>query len=337
MIVRRFRFLAVPLAATLIGLGGCSSRLSDAATVTFHDANGDHTVHITRSDFDQELHDLLANPKFVQALKSSSLFANVGGDASTDQELSSRWLTTLVRQAAVDGELDSARVTVKAADTSNATTDQGNTFSQPVFAAFSRSFATKLIDRDARLFAVYRYYQTCPSGRFISHILLKTKAAADAALKRIRAGQTFDEVARAQSTDSASAPQGGALGCLARDEYVAKFQSAAEAAPLGVITGPVQTQYGYHLILARPWNPAGDQQFAQVLTQVASAALSARLKALHVWVNPRYGTWGESKDANGNTNFAVTAPKVPNPRVCREDSAACTPTTTTTTTVPPGG
>src|SRR5437879_5632181 len=166
MIVRRFRFLAVPLAATLIGLSGCSSRLSDAATVTFHDVKGDHTVHITRSELDQELHDLLANPKFVQALKASNVFPNLGGDASTDPELSSRWLTTLVRQAAVDAEAESARVTVTAEDTNNATTDQGNTFSQPVFAAFSKSFASKLIARDARLFAVYRYYQTCPSGRF---------------------------------------------------------------------------------------------------------------------------------------------------------------------------
>jgi hypothetical protein len=336
MIVRRFRFLAVPLAATLIGLSGCSSRLSDAATVTFHDVNGDHTVHITRSELDQELHDLLANPKFVQALKASNVFPNLGGDASTDPELSSRWLTTLVRQAAVDAEAESVRVTVTAEDTNNATTDQGNTFSQPVFAAFSKSFASKLIARDARLFAVYRYYQTCPSGRFISHILLKTKADADAALTRIRAGQAFDAVARAQSIDSASAPKGGGLGCLAPDEYVSKFQSAAEAAPLGVITGPVQTQYGYHLILARRWDPTGDKQFAQVLTQVASAMLSARLKALHVWVNPRFGTWAESKDANGITNFAVKVPDVPNPRVCREDSAACTPTTTTTT-IPRGG
>jgi hypothetical protein len=335
MIARRCRFLAVPLVVASIGLSGCSSRLSDAATITFRDGNGDHTVHISRSELDEELHDLLANGKFVQALKSSSLFPNIGGDASTDQELASRWLTTLVRQTAVDAEAQSARVAVTPNDTTNAITDQDNSFSQPVFAAFSKSFASKLIDRDARLFAVYRYYQTCPSGRFLSHILLKTKAQADAALARIRAGQKFDVVARAQSIDTTSGTRGGALGCLAPGEFVPEFQSAAEAAPLDVVTGPVQTQYGYHLILARRWDPVGDQPFAQALTQAAGAVLTARLKALHVWVNPRYGTWGETKDADGNTSFAVVAPTVPNPRVCREKSAACTPTTTTTT-VPTG-
>ena len=100
-------------------------------------------------------------------------------------------------------------------DTNNATTDQDNSFSQPVFAAFSKTFASKLIDRDARLFAVYRYYQTCPSGRFLSHILVATKDQADAALASIRAGQKFDVVARALSIDTTSGTRGGALGCLA--------------------------------------------------------------------------------------------------------------------------
>src|SRR5258706_318627 len=86
MIARRFRFFAVPLAVGVIGLGlsGCSSRLSDAATVTFHDSGGDHTVHISRSELDQELQDLLANTQFVKELKASGVFPNVEGDATTD-------------------------------------------------------------------------------------------------------------------------------------------------------------------------------------------------------------------------------------------------------------
>ena len=117
---------------------------------------------------------------------------------------------------------------------------------------------------------------------------------------------------------------------------VEPFAQAAFALKPYQLSDVVMTQYGYHLILERRWDPVGDQPFAQALTQAAGAVLTARLKALHVWVNPRYGTWGEIKDANGNTGFAVTAPTVPNPRVCREKSAACTPTTTTTT-VPAGG
>jgi parvulin-like peptidyl-prolyl isomerase len=44
------------------------------------------------------------------------------------------------------------------------------------------------------------------------------------------------------SIDTTSGTRGGALGCLAPGEFVPEFQNAAEAAPLGVVTGPVHTQ-----------------------------------------------------------------------------------------------
>jgi hypothetical protein len=120
---------------------------------------------------------------------------------------------------------------------------------------------------------------------------------------------------------------------------VAPFQDAADAAPIGVVTQPVKTQFGYHLILVRPWDAQRDQQYAQALSQAAAAVLSQRLKDLKVWVNPLYGTWGQVTDSNGNPGLAVIPPTVPEPRVCREATAACTPgaTNATTTTVPAGG
>lgn len=341
MIARRFRRFAVPLvvAAVAVGLTGCESSTFDAATVTLHDNRGNHVVHITRSDLTSELDQLLANKSFVQELEQSGIFPGVGGGGTTDQQLAGRWLTTLVRQAAVDEEFRTTRVSVTSADTSQAQQDQVSTFSQAVFAAFPKAFANKLVEREARLLAVYRYYQTCPSGRFVSHILLKTEATANAARQEIEAGASFATVAKAQSTDTASGKVGGALGCLSAGEFVSEFQNAADAAPLGVLTGPVKTQFGYHLILVRAWDPVGDKAYTQALAQAASAVLGARLNALKVKVDPRYGSWAKQTDSSGNAGFAVVAPKVPAPGVCREKNSVCrpTPTTASTTTVPAGG
>lgn len=344
MIARRFRFrfrrLAAPLGVAVLGLGlaGCSNRSTDAATVTYHDAGGDHTVHITRDELTRQLNALLSNEGFVTELKSSSIFPNVDGTASTDQELSSRWLTTLVNQAAVDAEFESAKLTLTSDDVTQAKADQAQSFTQAVLNGFSTKFSNQLIDSDARLFAVYRYYGTCPSGRFVSHILLKTKAQADAELALIKSGQVaFTDVAKAQSTDTTSGKVGGALGCLTPGEFIPVFEDAAQSAPLGTVIGPVHSQFGYHLILVRKWDPVGDKAYAQTLTQAASAVLAARINALKVVVDPRYGSWGKTApDANGNTGFAVIPPTRPNPRVCRESGATCAgPTTTTTTTVAP--
>jgi parvulin-like peptidyl-prolyl isomerase len=341
MMVRRLRRLAVPLVvgAVALGLTGCDNSTSDAATVTLHDSSGDHVVHISRSELTSEIGQLLANKSFVDELQKSGVFPDVKGTGTTDQQLAGRWLTTLVRQSAVDAEFSSVHAAITAEDTNNAISDQQSNFSQAVFAAFPKAFANKLVDRDARLFAVFRYYQTCPSGRFVSHILLKTEAEANAARQLIQGGETFANVARTKSIDTTSGKAGGALGCLTPDEFVPPFENAANAAAFGVVTGPVKSQFGYHLILVRRWDPVGDKSYAQALSQAASAILSARLKALKVRVDPRYGTWSEQTDSSGNAGFAVVPPSVPNPGLCREKNAVCRPTSTTTstTTVPAGG
>jgi hypothetical protein len=334
------RRLAGLLAVGVLGAGlsGCTNRTSDAATVSYHDSTGDHTVHITRADLDDELQALLSNGLFTKQLQTSGIFPNVGGKITTDTQLSSRWLTTLIRQTVVDAEMASDKVTVTSIDTSQATQDEQSTFSAPVLAAFDKEFAAKIVNRDAQLFAVYRYYQTCPSGRFVSHILLPTKERADAALALIRGGEKFSDIAKTQSTDTASGKAGGALGCLTPHEFVQEFQSAADTAPLGEVTEPVKSKFGYHLILVRAWNPAADTTaYGQGLTQAASAVLSARLRDLKVWVNPRYGTWAPETDAQGNTNFTVIPPAAPQVRTCRETTPVCAPPTTTTTTVPAAG
>jgi len=340
MIARRYRRAAIGLVVAAIGLGltGCSSRASDAATITYHDASGNHTVHITRTDFDDEMHQLVSNTKFTAILKEGGGYANLGGTEYTDQGLSTQWLTSLIEQVAVDTEATRDHLTIAPADTTYGTTQEGQRFTAEVFAAFPKSFADKLVERDARLSSVFRYYATCPSGRFVSHILYKTKVAADVGLRIIQAGRSFASVAKTQSTDTGSAPQGGALGCLTPSEFVPEFQNAATAAPLDVVTGPVKTQFGFHLILVRRWDSTADAAYAQALQQAAGTALTAQLNDFHVSVDPRYGTWQKVTSANG-TQFAVVAPKVPALRTCREQTTTCAPptTTTTTTTVPAGG
>jgi hypothetical protein len=114
------------------------------------------------------------------------------------------------------------------------------------------------------------------------------------------------------------------LGCLSPGQFVPEFQNAADKLPVNVVSAPVKTQFGYHLILNQPWDPkyAANQQIAQGLQQAASGALNARLRALKVHLDPRFGTWGLVQSQTGS-DYRVTPPDEPNPRNQRE------PTTTT--------
>ena len=88
-------------------------------------------------------------------------------------------------------------------------------------------------------------------------ILPRAVTAADSAAVRARAvalrarilgGEKFEDVARAESADSASAVNGGSLGRGAKGRFVAPFETAAYALKQGEISQPVLTPFGYHII-----------------------------------------------------------------------------------------
>lgn len=68
--------------------------------------------------------------------------------------------------------------------------------------------------------------------------------------QRIVGGENFADVARAESSDSASAREGGVLGSGTRGRFVPEFENAAFALSTGGISQPVLSQFGYHLIKA---------------------------------------------------------------------------------------
>jgi hypothetical protein len=337
MTVRPLRRVAIVILVGALGaaLAGCSnSGTSDAARVTYHDSAGAHTIDITRSDFTNQLEALSTNAPFAAQLEKNG-FTGLGNHSSTDQRLAAIWLTQLIRHAASDAEFHAQKLQITSEDTTDASTFEKSDFGS-LLATLPKGFLKTVLPSYERMAAVYRYYATCPSGKFVSHILLRTQQQAAATRRVIESGRaSFAALAKAQSTDTQSGANGGGLGCLSPSEFVEPFQSAAEGAQMGVVTPPVKTQFGYHLILVRPWDAQRDQQYAQTLAQAASAVLTQRLKDVKVWVNPLYGSWGQVTDSQGNPSLAVIPPVVPAPRVCREATAACAPTSSTS--VPAGG
>jgi peptidyl-prolyl cis-trans isomerase D len=77
---------------------------------------------------------------------------------------------------------------------------------------------------------------------------MATLAKANALRSEIAQGADFAEVAKRESADPASAPNGGDLGTFRRGAMVAAFDSAVFSLPVGQVSEPVQTEYGYHLI-----------------------------------------------------------------------------------------
>jgi parvulin-like peptidyl-prolyl isomerase len=67
-------------------------------------------------------------------------------------------------------------------------------------------------------------------------------------VERARSGEDFERLALDYSEDPGSGPSGGDLGWFGRGQMVAPFEEAAFSAQPGEIIGPVETQFGYHVI-----------------------------------------------------------------------------------------
>lgn len=93
---------------------------------------------------------------------------------------------------------------------------------------------------------------------------LQAKVRLLEARERIRAGESFAEVAKDVSDDPGSAAQGGDLGQVERGMMVAPFEEALFALEVGEISEPVKTRFGWHLIQLEAVESTKPQSLQQV-------------------------------------------------------------------------
>jgi peptidyl-prolyl cis-trans isomerase C len=80
-----------------------------------------------------------------------------------------------------------------------------------------------------------------------SHILVPTLNEAVNLSNQISDGASFAELAK-QHSKCPSGRNGGDLGMFGLGQMVKPFEDATIATPVGKVSQPVQTQFGYHLI-----------------------------------------------------------------------------------------
>ncbi len=160
----------------------------------------------------------------------------------------------------------------------------------------------------------------------VKHILVATQEEADAAKARLAAGEDFAAVADEISLDTGSA--GGDLGCTLARDYVDEFAQAALEAPLNEVVGPVQSEFGFHVLVVTERTVPTRTEYLAGTWDILSSSLatviwgdwiSQVIAAADVSVSAEYGVW---------TADGILAPG------SEATTTTTAPAATTTTTAP---
>ncbi len=318
--------VATLVAVSLLSLGACKSAAPYAAKV-----NG---VTLSKADLDAELKAIRDNKTYRELIEQQSP-VNGTGSGTFDSAFVARVLTRRIYLELIHQEVVKRKLKVTADDLDVAK-DQliqsiGN---EKTLAKFSKGYLSEIERTTAEVIVLQtaladasdknmRVYYNEHLDQFESacaaHILVETKAEADAIEKQLKASKdkaaTFAEVAKSKSKDPGSGANGGDLGCASPSGYVEPFKDAVRNQKVGEIGPPVQTQYGYHIIRVDKREPT--KPFEEVKEEVRQAITDGAQELFNeflgkassnakVEINPRFGTYDKTGDSP-----QVVPPKAP--------------------------
>jgi len=116
-----------------------------------------------------------------------------------------------------------------------------------------------------------------------SHILVETEQEAATVVEQLNDGADFAEVASAKSTGP-SGPNGGELGWFGAGMMVPEFEAAVQDMEVGEISEPVQTQFGWHVIMLNETRdkaaPALEEVREEIETKLSQELVASKIQEL---------------------------------------------------------
>ncbi len=148
--------------------------------------------------------------------------------------------------------------------------------SAPISGSTGLNIVKKLAEKDgekevaaSHLLICYKGAERCDNPQY------QTKEEALAKIQEIRktiTAKNFAEMVKKYSTEPGAATSGGVLGTFKKGTMVTAFENAVWDQPVGTITEPVETQFGYHLIYKTGETISKQYQVARILVKTKTKA-----------------------------------------------------------------
>jgi len=158
----------------------------------------------------------------------------------------------------------------------------------------------------AEVEAVYRANPVRLGAMCLRHVLVADEATARSVATALRNGDDVEDVVSTWSTEPGAAERGGALEgpdgpCIRLSDYQAQFDPDFLLSALGVSPAspsePVKSQFGWHVIVARPYDEVADSLAALLTESPGEMLLGGFLSSQRIDVSSRYGRWSPARGA----------------------------------------
>lgn len=318
------RKLPALLAAAVL-LSGCGGFFGTAAAVV-------NDRRIEQDRFADQLDFLLADPSFAQQ------FPGEQGEVRR-REFAREFLTFLIHQALLQDYADARGISVPEGEidarmedlaqqlggqeafdrqlaASGASVDQVRdlVYQQALREQVAEAVIAESLSEES-LRETYEQREDEFTEVQVAHILVPSRAEAERILARATP-DNFADLAERFSQDPGSAPNGGDLGFRRAGELPEPFSQAMLETPEGEIAGPVETEFGFHLIhvierRTTPFEEVRDQLVEEARGQIFRDWLLGRVAEAEIRVNPRFGYFDEENGVVVPRTATTPSPQPP--------------------------
>jgi foldase protein PrsA len=252
---------AVATAVVAVTFSACSGSGSggggDIATV--------NDQHVTKADFDRKLESSPTAKQVLTQMVQQALIDQYGKDQRID-----------ITQADIDKKEADIKSKYPSGQFEAILKQQGLTeadvqqiLRQQLIIEKAVGPMVHVTDGDiAAYFAKNRASFDKPAQVRARHILVADETTADMIEGKLKAGGNFADLAKQYSTDPSTKDKGGELGFFGKGQMVPAFQNAAFSLPVGAISAPVKSPFGWHIINVEEKKPAVQGSLAAAKTQI---------------------------------------------------------------------
>ena len=214
----------------------------------------------------------VVNGKPVPKARADAVIAQVQKQAAARGQQLPPDIDKLVRDKVVTDEILVQEAERRGLGTSNDYKQQMEIARQSILIGLlAADVDKKATVTDAEIQAEYDKFKAQASGTEyrVRHILVEKEDDAKAIIAQLKAGASFADLAKKNSKDPGSAPNGGDLDFASPSSYVPEFSQAMVALKKGEYTQtPVKTQFGYHIIMLEDTRAAQFPPLAEVKPQI---------------------------------------------------------------------